>query len=68
MLQGAFDYVRPIADTVLPPDERDGRACLTCRAVPRSDLTVALDHVDDRPNPLLALLRKGNHDPGHDEA
>jgi CDP-4-dehydro-6-deoxyglucose reductase len=58
VLEGSFSYTRPIADGVLTDDERAGSICLTCRAVPESDLVVAVDYEDPRrkKNPLLALM------------
>lgn len=56
VVEGSFNYNRPIADTVLTPEERE-KVCLTCRAVPVTDLTIALDYDDHRPNPLRALYR-----------
>ena len=42
LLEGAVSYNRPVADTVLTDDERSAGACLSCRAVPETDITIAL--------------------------
>lgn len=39
---GEFSYERPIADTVLSAQERTDGTCLSCRAVPDSDLTIEM--------------------------
>lgn len=58
VLSGRVEYPTVVADTVLTPDERRDGICLTCRAVPASDITIrTLD--DDKIKcvaPLLAAL------------
>lgn len=39
---GEFSYNRPIADTVISADERHDGTCLSCRAVPETDITIEL--------------------------
>ncbi len=39
---GTVGYNRPIADDVLTEDERAVGVCLTCRAVPESDITIEM--------------------------
>ena len=39
---GQFRYDHPVADTVLTEDEHLDRTCLTCRAVPDTDITIEL--------------------------
>ncbi|MEI2777998.1 MAG: 2Fe-2S iron-sulfur cluster-binding protein [Tetrasphaera sp.] len=39
---GSFTYNRPIADTVLSDEERTDGTCLSCRAVPESDITIRM--------------------------
>ena len=43
---GAVDYERPVADTVLTDDERVEGVCLSCRAVPRTDVVIELQDGD----------------------
>ena len=58
VLRGEVEYPTTVAETVLTPQERVNGICLTCRAVPVSDLTIrTLD--GDRIKcvaPLLAAL------------
>lgn len=42
VLEGEISYNRPVADTVLTDEERANGTCLTCRAVPDGDITIAL--------------------------
>ena len=42
LLEGRVTYDHPVADEVLPSKEREDGVCLTCRAVPDSDVTVRL--------------------------
>ncbi|HMM94857.1 MAG: 2Fe-2S iron-sulfur cluster binding domain-containing protein [Micrococcales bacterium] len=39
---GEFRYDHPVADSVLTEDERADDTCLSCRAVPATDLTIEL--------------------------
>ena len=39
---GEFSYNHPVADTVITDPERTDGTCLTCRAVPETDLTIEL--------------------------
>ncbi len=56
-LSGTFSYNRPVADTVLSADERGDGTCLTCRAVPETDLTIRLRAEDLRlVNPFLRQI------------
>jgi ferredoxin len=59
LVRGDVEYHRTIAGTVLTADERTSGVCLSCRAVPAGDLTIALRDDDTLrcTNPLLALLR-----------
>ena len=42
LVAGEVEYNRTVADTVLTDEERAAGTCLTCRAVPVTDLTVTL--------------------------
>ncbi len=42
VLEGTVSYNRTVADDVLTADERAEGVCLTCRAVPESDLTIEM--------------------------
>ncbi|MFV0462002.1 MAG: 2Fe-2S iron-sulfur cluster-binding protein [Nostocoides sp.] len=39
---GEFSYHRPIADSVLSAEERHDGTCLSCRAVPTTDVTITM--------------------------
>ncbi len=39
---GRFTYNRPIADSVLTEEERSDGTCLSCRAVPETDITIEM--------------------------
>ncbi len=55
---GTVTYNRPIADGVLTEDERAGGVCLTCRAVPQSDITIEMR--DEHLHLVNTLLRQIN--------
>ena len=56
VIDGDFEYTRPLAEKVLTDEERASGVCLTCRAVPVSDMTVKLREVEDnRVSTLLAF-------------
>lgn len=40
--EGSFSYSRPVADTVISEAERTDGTCLSCRAVPASDITIEM--------------------------
>lgn len=42
VLEGEFTYDHPVADTVITDEERTDGTCLSCRAVPVSDVTIEL--------------------------
>lgn len=46
--RGEFDYNRPIAAEVLTDEERLDGTCLTCRAVPTTDVTIEMREGDVR--------------------
>lgn len=56
---GRFSYNRPVAETVISADERGDGTCLSCRAVPTTDLTIELRGENVRlVNPLLRLINE----------
>lgn len=58
-LDGEFSYCRPVADTVITPEEHADGTCLSCRAVPETDITIAMRLGDVRlVNPLLRQLNE----------
>ena len=58
-LSGQFDYDHPIADSVLTAGERTDGTCLTCRAVPRGDITIEMRDEDLRLiNPFLRQINE----------
>ena len=46
LLAGEVRYERPIADTVLSDDERVEGLCVSCRAVPLTDVVIELQEGD----------------------
>ena len=40
LLEGSVTYDHPVADEVLTAEEREAGVCLTCRAVPDTDIVV----------------------------
>jgi len=46
LLAGEVRYERPIADTVLSDDERVEGVCVSCRAVPLTDVVIELQEGD----------------------
>lgn len=58
-LSGRFEYDHPIADSVLAAVERTDGTCLTCRAVPRGDITIQMRDEDLRLiNPFLRQINE----------
>lgn len=55
---GEVRYDAAVSPEVLTDDERSSGTCLTCRAVPVDDVTIALREEQLRRNPLLAFLQK----------
>lgn len=58
VLDGDFSYNRPIAETVISADERTDGTCLSCRAVPDSDVTIQMR--DDEARLVNPFLRQIN--------
>jgi ferredoxin len=59
LVEGEVLYDHTVADSVLTPDERQDGTCLSCRAVPQGNVTIALR--EDRlrlTNPFIALARR----------
>ena len=56
VLEGTFEYTHPIADKVLSEEEKAAGVCLTCRAVPTSDIVVSLKGHHERVNTLLSFM------------
>lgn len=58
LADGAVEYTRRVADTILTPEERALGACLPCRAVPVTDVTVRLrEDASARTSSLLTFYR-----------
>ena len=55
LLLGEVAYERPIAESVLSDDERVAGICLSCRAVPLTDVVIELQEGDK----LRRLLPRG---------
>jgi CDP-4-dehydro-6-deoxyglucose reductase len=59
LVEGEVTYNRPVAENVLSGEERSIGTCLTCRAVPAGDVTIALREENlRRVHSLLALYLK----------
>lgn len=57
VLEGGFSYNRPVADSVVTADERTDGTCLSCRAVPDSDITIQMRTSELRlVNPILRQI------------
>jgi ferredoxin len=56
VIEGTFEYTRPIADTVLTAEEKGRGTCLTCRAVPTADMVVSLEGHHARVATLLTFF------------
>lgn len=58
-LAGEFIYNRPIADSVISEAEHSDGTCLSCRAVPTTDVTIELRGEDVRlVNPFLRQINE----------
>ena len=55
---GEFTYNRPIADTVITAEEQTDGTCLSCRAIPDSDVTIQMR--DDEVRLVNPFLRQIN--------
>lgn len=59
VLEGEFSYDHPVADTVISEQERTDGTCLSCRAVPDSDLTIEMrDDCLRLVNPFLRQINE----------
>jgi CDP-4-dehydro-6-deoxyglucose reductase len=59
VLEGDFSYNRPVADSVVSDEERTDGTCLSCRAVPDSDLTIEMrDSCLRLVNPFLRQINE----------
>ena len=64
LVEGEVDYERPVADAVLSSEERAAGTCLSCRAVPLGDITIALREDTLRVcTPLLRYLNAARPEP-----
>jgi len=58
LVLGEVRYERPVADSVLSDDDRVEGICLSCRAVPLTNVVVELQE-GDRLRRVLGFLTKG---------
>jgi CDP-4-dehydro-6-deoxyglucose reductase len=57
--EGSFSYNRPVADSVVSAEERTDGTCLSCRAVPDSDLVIEMrDECVRLVNPFLRQINE----------
>lgn len=57
LVAGTVTYDHPVAATVLPAEEKQAGVCLTCRAVPETDLTISFHEASFRlVQPLLRTI------------
>lgn len=74
LLAGSVSYERVVAESVLTPAERTEGVCLTCRAIPESDLVVELREEEGRKGDVLLRLyqdvveRSRRQQPGDEQA
>lgn len=65
LVAGTVRYPKTVSQAVLSDEERANGTCLTCRAVPAGDISIALRADRLTRNPLLANLappkRRGEH-------
>lgn len=55
--EGTFSYERPIASSVISDEERADGTCLSCRAVPDTDITIEMREGNVRlVNPFLRQI------------
>ena len=55
--EGEVDYNRPVAEKVLNDEQKADGWCLSCRAVPVTDVTISLREENLRTvNPLMAMF------------
>lgn len=59
VVSGTFEYTHPIADKVLTDEEIAKGTCLTCRAIPTSDIVVSLTGHHERVDTLLNFFQTG---------
>ena len=58
VLEGTFDYNAAISEKVLSDDEKARGVCLTCRAVPSSDVVVSLKGHHERVASLMTFFSR----------
>jgi CDP-4-dehydro-6-deoxyglucose reductase len=59
VLEGDFSYDHPVADSVISEQERTDGTCLSCRAVPDSDVTIEMrDSCLRLVNPFLRQINE----------
>ncbi|MDC5699028.1 2Fe-2S iron-sulfur cluster-binding protein [Intrasporangium calvum] len=59
VLDGEFSYDHPVADSVISEQERTDGTCLSCRAVPDSDVTIEMrDSCLRLVNPFLRQINE----------
>ncbi len=58
VISGDFTYNRPVAESVVTAEEREDGTCLSCRAVPDSDLTIQMR--DENLRLVNTILRQMN--------
>lgn len=59
VIEGGFSYCRPVADSVVSEEERTDGTCLSCRAVPDTDVTIKMRDASLRlVNPQLSRLNE----------
>lgn len=56
VVEGTFEYNAPISETVISDEDKAAGVCLTCRAVPTSDIVVSLKGHHERVNTLLSFF------------
>ena len=60
LLSGEVEYTKTVSPAVLTPDEREHGVCLSCRAVPVTDVVIRLSEGDTLRRTFYSFGSKGN--------
>ena len=60
LLSGEVEYTKTVSPTVLSADEREHGVCLSCRAVPVTDVVIRLSKGDTLRRTFFSFGSKGN--------
>lgn len=60
LLSGEVEYTKTVSPAVLSADERERGVCLSCRAVPVTDVVIRLSEGDTLRRTFYGFTSKGN--------